>query len=82
MFYGFHFDFCLTIFPKKLIALHINVQISIHNTESLSFDVCYLLFQEEVTFLFRGEGLDKKDFFGKSDPFLVFHKANEDGLWV
>ncbi|MEQ2300114.1 Copine-9 [Ameca splendens] len=23
--------------------------------------------------------LDKKDFFGKSDPFLVFYRSNEDG---
>jgi len=38
--------------------------------------------KEEVTLLFRGEGLDKKDFFGKSDPFLVFYKANEDGLYT
>ena len=28
----------------------------------------------------RGEDLDKKDFFGKSDPFLVFYKVNEDGM--
>lgn len=26
--------------------------------------------------------LDKKDFFGKSDPFLVFYRSNEDGTWV
>ena len=32
--------------------------------------------------MLRGDGLDKKDFFGKSDPFLVFHKVNEDGLYV
>jgi len=30
--------------------------------------------------VFRGSKLDKKDFFGKSDPFLSFYKANEDGL--
>lgn len=25
----------------------------------------------------RGEKLDKKDFLGKSDPFLVFHRIND-----
>ncbi|KAF6031303.1 CPNE9 [Bugula neritina] len=38
--------------------------------------------KEEVHMTLRGEGLDKKDFFGKSDPFLVFYKANEDGLYT
>jgi hypothetical protein len=28
------------------------------------------------------KGLDKKDFFGKSDPFLVFYKAKEDKTWI
>lgn len=31
---------------------------------------------------FCGNKLDKKDFFGKSDPFLVFYRSNEDGTWV
>ncbi|MGH0158335.1 UNVERIFIED_CONTAM: hypothetical protein FKN15_060338, partial [Acipenser sinensis] len=26
--------------------------------------------------------LDKKDFFGKSDPFLVFYRSNEDGSFT
>lgn len=26
--------------------------------------------------------LDKKDFFGKSDPFLVFYRSNEDGTYA
>ncbi|XP_029912078.1 copine-9-like isoform X1 [Myripristis murdjan] len=26
--------------------------------------------------------LDKKDFFGKSDPFLVFYRSNEDGTFT
>ncbi|XP_029390896.1 copine-9 isoform X5 [Mus pahari] len=26
--------------------------------------------------------LDKKDFFGKSDPFLVFYRSNEDGTFL
>lgn len=31
---------------------------------------------------FCANKLDKKDFFGKSDPFLVFYRSNEDGTWV
>lgn len=38
-----------------------------------------LLPQESVMLQFCGNKLDKKDFFGKSDPFLVFYRSNEDG---
>ncbi|KAM4711731.1 copine-8 isoform 2-T2 [Anableps anableps] len=31
---------------------------------------------------FCGTKLDKKDFFGKSDPFLVFYRSNEDGTFT
>ena len=31
---------------------------------------------------FRANKLDKKDFFGKSDPFLVLSRANDDGSYV
>ncbi|XP_060079148.1 copine-8-like [Ylistrum balloti] len=34
--------------------------------------------KEQVHFQFRAHKLDKKDFFGKSDPFLTFLRANED----
>lgn len=30
----------------------------------------------------RGEGLDKKDFFGKSDPYLNFKRKFDDGRLV
>ena len=30
----------------------------------------------------RGENLDKKDFFGKSDPFVVISRLREDDSWV
>ncbi|XP_033626686.1 copine-8-like isoform X1 [Asterias rubens] len=30
----------------------------------------------------KGDNLDKKDFFGKSDPFLVFYRCNEDGSFT
>ncbi|XP_073861999.1 copine-8 isoform X6 [Macaca fascicularis] len=31
---------------------------------------------------FCANKLDKKDFFGKSDPFLVFYRSNEDGSFT
>eukprot|EP00057_Strongylocentrotus_purpuratus_P002542 XP_003724722.1 PREDICTED: copine-8 [Strongylocentrotus purpuratus] len=34
--------------------------------------------KDETQLRFRGRKLDKKDFFGKSDPYLVFYKCNED----
>lgn len=36
------------------------------------------LMQETVTLQFDGEGLDKKDVIGKSDPYLIFYRTNED----
>ncbi|KAK3612048.1 hypothetical protein CHS0354_021732 [Potamilus streckersoni] len=38
--------------------------------------------KEIVTLHFRAHNLDKKDFFGKSDPFLVFYRANEDNSFT
>ncbi|PSN40823.1 Copine-8 [Blattella germanica] len=38
--------------------------------------------KDEVLMQFSGVKLDKKDFFGKSDPFLVFHKSMESGDYV
>nr|XP_054589497.1 copine-8 isoform X3 [Nothobranchius furzeri] len=38
--------------------------------------------QESVMLQFCGNKLDKKDFFGKSDPFLVFFRSNEDGSYT
>lgn len=35
--------------------------------------------QDVSTMQFCANKLDKKDFFGKSDPFLVFYRSNEDG---
>ena len=37
------------------------------------------IFKEKVTLQFCGRKLDKKDFFGKSDPFLLFYRTNENG---
>ncbi|XP_043964141.1 copine-8 isoform X1 [Gambusia affinis] len=38
--------------------------------------------RESVMMQFCGTKLDKKDFFGKSDPFLVFYRSNEDGTFT
>ncbi|XP_056434178.1 copine-8 [Gadus chalcogrammus] len=38
--------------------------------------------RESVLMQFCGNKLDKKDFFGKSDPFLVFYRSNEDGSFT
>ncbi|XP_074644535.1 copine-8-like isoform X2 [Tubulanus polymorphus] len=38
--------------------------------------------KEQITLQFCGKKLDKKDFFGKSDPFLLFHKSNEDSSFT
>ena len=40
------------------------------------------VFQEQVIMQFCAHKLDKKDFFGKSDPFLTFYRANEDNRQV
>lgn len=49
---------------------------------NILFSVCAFSSQESVMLQFCGNKLDKKDFFGKSDPFLVFYRSNEDGSWV
>ncbi|KAL5014149.1 hypothetical protein ScPMuIL_008419 [Solemya velum] len=38
--------------------------------------------QEIATMQFRAAGLDKKDFLGKSDPFLIIYRSNEDGSFT
>lgn len=35
--------------------------------------------KDEVILKFSGHKLDRKDWFGKSDPFLEFHKVMESG---
>ncbi|XP_064607503.1 copine-8-like [Liolophura sinensis] len=36
----------------------------------------------ELTLQMSGHNLDKKDFFGKSDPFLTFYRSNEDSTFT
>lgn len=38
--------------------------------------------KEEITLHFRASHLDKKDFFGKSDPYLQISRVNEDGSYT
>ena len=37
--------------------------------------------KQHLTLQFSGTHLDKKDLFGKSDPYLEFHRANKDGSY-
>ncbi|KER26516.1 hypothetical protein T265_06236 [Opisthorchis viverrini] len=36
-------------------------------------------FKDELILDISGKGLDRKDLFGSSDPFLAFYRINEDG---
>uniref|UniRef100_A0AAZ3PME4 C2 domain-containing protein n=1 Tax=Oncorhynchus tshawytscha TaxID=74940 RepID=A0AAZ3PME4_ONCTS len=38
--------------------------------------------RDSATMQFCANKLDKKDFFGKSDPFIVFYRSNEDGTFT
>ncbi|KAM8863214.1 copine Va isoform 3-T3 [Spinachia spinachia] len=38
--------------------------------------------RDYATMQFSANKLDKKDFFGKSDPFMVFYRSNEDGTFT
>ena len=38
--------------------------------------------KEEVTFTFSAQNLDKKDFFGKSDPYLEISRSTESGQYT
>ena len=40
------------------------------------------MFQDKATLKFQGRKLDKKDFFGKSDPYLLFYRCNEDDRYL
>uniref|UniRef100_A0A3Q3EZY5 Copine family member IX n=1 Tax=Labrus bergylta TaxID=56723 RepID=A0A3Q3EZY5_9LABR len=68
--------FCL--FGKPALAAPFNVasQCLYRCLSSLS------LSQDIATMQLCANKLDKKDFFGKSDPFLVFYRSNEDGTFT
>lgn len=47
--------------------------------QSFSSSNFFSYLQDSATMQFCANKLDKKDFFGKSDPFMVFYRSNEDG---
>ncbi|XP_052824651.1 copine-8 isoform X2 [Octopus bimaculoides] len=63
-------------FVKRLHGPKRDSGVIIVNAEELSS--C----KEEATMHFCAHQLDKKDFFGKSDPFLTFYRCNEDGSYT
>uniref|UniRef100_A0A8C4SP37 Copine Vb n=1 Tax=Erpetoichthys calabaricus TaxID=27687 RepID=A0A8C4SP37_ERPCA len=44
--------------------------------------LCLYKCKDSATMQFCANKLDKKDFFGKSDPFMVFYRSNEDGTFT
>uniref|UniRef100_A0A8C9TK13 Copine 8 n=1 Tax=Scleropages formosus TaxID=113540 RepID=A0A8C9TK13_SCLFO len=64
-------------FDLRLEKPLVYVKASSLTTTTQHVQVC-----ESVMMQFCGNKLDKKDFFGKSDPFLVFHRSNEDGTFT
>ncbi|GFS12362.1 copine-8 [Elysia marginata] len=59
-------------FEKKLLGRTAGFGVIIVQTEEVS--TC----KDEVVIHMKGLHLDKKDFFGKSDPFLMLYRVNED----
>ena len=55
--------------------------VTVIETEAIHYVIiaCDCVLQDEVVLQFCASKLDKKDFFGKSDPFLLFSRANENG---
>ncbi|GFS25336.1 copine-8 [Elysia marginata] len=47
-----------------------------------SLATCVVIEEEQATLQFCAHKLDKKDLFGKSDPFLTFSRSNEDGSYT
>lgn len=69
----------ITIFFRHLIQLCFFVKLhlcSLVTAEELT--AC----KEEVCMQFQARKLDKKDFFGKSDPYLAIYKVQEDGTYT
>ncbi|KAG8142787.1 hypothetical protein E2320_005981 [Naja naja] len=54
----------------------------VHLLEAAEKDKSREKVHEAVLMQFCANKLDKKDFFGKSDPFLVFFRSNEDGSFT
>ncbi|KAF3859502.1 hypothetical protein F7725_021901, partial [Dissostichus mawsoni] len=63
---------------RRLMDGHSREEMRDHHRESRGAEQL----QGSVMMQFCGNKLDKKDFFGKSDPFLVFYRSNEDGTFT
>lgn len=61
--------------PKKFAGKTTNSTIVIYSEELGTS-------QEKYQLTVNGRGLDKKDFLGKSDPFLIVSKQTDDGEWT
>ncbi|KAG7229482.1 hypothetical protein INR49_031903 [Caranx melampygus] len=56
-----------------------NLRFDVYNVDTRSSNLSK---HDIATMQFCANKLDKKDFFGKSDPFLVFYRSNEDGTFT
>uniref|UniRef100_A0A8C4X6T0 Copine-3 n=1 Tax=Erpetoichthys calabaricus TaxID=27687 RepID=A0A8C4X6T0_ERPCA len=59
-----------------------NMLYRIKNIFSLQITAQELSDNRVISLTMMGRKLDKKDFFGKSDPYLEFHKQGDDGKWM
>ncbi|WAR25920.1 CPNE8-like protein [Mya arenaria] len=71
-------------FVKKFVMQYCfeqsqKLKFEVYDIDSQSADLSK---HEQVIMQFRAHKLDKKDFFGKSDPFLTFYRANEDNTFT
>uniref|UniRef100_A0A8C2TD91 Copine 5 n=1 Tax=Coturnix japonica TaxID=93934 RepID=A0A8C2TD91_COTJA len=59
-----------------------NLRFDVYDVDSKSPDLSKHVRVDVATLQFCANKLDKKDFFGKSDPFMVFYRSNEDGTFT
>ncbi|XP_055582444.1 copine-2 isoform X3 [Falco biarmicus] len=62
-----------------VVCYHMPAQPSLEPTEIAAQE---LSDNRVITLSMAGRKLDKKDLFGKSDPFLEFYKPGDDGKWM
>ncbi|XP_040471618.1 copine-2 isoform X3 [Falco naumanni] len=62
-----------------VVCYHMRAQPSLEPTEIAAQE---LSDNRVITLSMAGRKLDKKDLFGKSDPFLEFYKPGDDGKWM
>ncbi|KAF3689662.1 Copine-5 [Channa argus] len=64
---------------KEFVASQIS---SAYQTKACDSTCTNVMESDSATMQFCANKLDKKDFFGKSDPFMVFYRSNEDGTFT